>query len=193
MPKILLIDNYDSFTFNLYHYLEEFFTGEIVVIRNDEIDFTQTDDFDAVVISPGPGLPQNAGDLMHFLEKYAQTKPILGVCLGLQAIAEYFGMKLQNLKEVIHGQSHTVTRCGPQDLLFKGLPQQFKVGRYHSWIANNDSISPLFDITSSTNRGEIMSIQHKTLPINAVQFHPESVLTEYGKEMIRNWVDSIKA
>lgn len=189
MPQIALIDNYDSFTYNLFHYLEELNDGGVEVMRNDEIDFDRLEEFDAFVISPGPGLPEQAGDLLLFLEKYAQTKKILGVCLGLQAIAEHFGMKLQNLEEVVHGQSHEITLCDNRDILLKGLPQQFKVGRYHSWVIDATTLSPVFEVTSKTLDGKIMSIQHKTLPINAVQFHPESILTEHGKEMLSNWLD----
>ncbi len=191
MSKILLIDNYDSFTFNLYHYLEELNEGEVVVMRNDEIDFEKVDLFDAVVISPGPGLPQQAGSLPLFLDKYAKQKKILGVCLGLQAIAEYFGLQLTNLHKVVHGESHEIELCGPPDILFHGLPNCFKVGRYHSWVVDAiDSSSP-FDVTAQSKDRKVMAIQHKTLPINAVQFHPESVLTEYGKAMIKNWLASI--
>lgn len=191
MPKILIIDNYDSFTFNLYHYLEEMNDGGVEVMRNDEIDFNRIDEFDAFVISPGPGLPSNTGDLMRFLNEYSKTKRILGICLGLQAIAEHFGMQLNNLDEVVHGQSHQIKILKKSDILFQNLPSSFKVGRYHSWVVKESSVTTDFEVTSKTSTGHIMSISHKQLPIHAVQFHPESVLTEHGKLLLGNWVKSI--
>lgn len=188
MSKILLIDNFDSFTYNLFHYLEELYKGEVIVMRNDEIDFNTIDEFEAVVISPGPGLPKAAGELMKFLNDYSETKKILGVCLGMQAIAEHFSMQLKNLKEVVHGQSHTVFVGNSNKGIYENLPNQFKVGRYHSWVIDAATFNNKFEVTAKTENGEIMSIQHKSLPICAVQYHPESILTEYGKEIIRNWL-----
>lgn len=193
MQKILLIDNYDSFTFNLYHYLEELFDGEIEVMRNDEIDFERIEEFDAFVISPGPGLPKKAGDLMKFLNDYSQTKKILGICLGLQAIAEHFGFKLKNLAEVIHGQSHEIRVINRDNPLFHNLPSTFKVGRYHSWVIDENSLSQDFEISSRSMDGSIMSISHKRLALHAVQFHPESILTENGKDLLKNWLTTIEA
>lgn len=190
MLRILLIDNYDSFTYNLYHYLEELNGGEVTVMRNDEIDFQQINSFDKVLISPGPGLPKDAGSLMEFLKNYSHQKSILGVCLGQQAIAEHFGMKLQNLNAVVHGQSRRINVLKKEAILFRGLPKNFKVGRYHSWVVEKANFSDEFEVTSEDEQGNIMSIQHKELPIHAVQFHPESVLTEFGKEMIQNWLNS---
>ncbi|MFT6947647.1 MAG: anthranilate synthase component 2 [Vicingaceae bacterium] len=189
--NILLIDNYDSFTFNLFHYLEELNEGELTVVRNDEVKNCKVENYDAVVISPGPGLPSEAGELMSFLGNYATKKPILGVCLGLQAIAEHFEMELENLEEVVHGQSHGVKILKQESKLFKGLPERLKVGRYHSWVVKNASISTQFDVTAETMDGKVMAMEHKTLPICAMQFHPESILTEFGKEMLQNWLRSI--
>ena len=188
MSKILLIDNYDSFTYNLYHYLEELSDAEVVVMRNDEIDFEKADEFQKMVISPGPGLPAEAGDLMQFLKQFATSKKILGICLGQQAIAEHFGMQLKNLEEVVHGQSKEIKALSRKETLYKGLPSELKVGRYHSWVIDPESMSADFEVTSEDKSGNIMSIAHRTLPIKAVQFHPESVLTEFGKEMVKNWL-----
>lgn len=190
MSKILLIDNYDSFTYNLFHYLDELNEGGVEVIRNDELDLNNLQKYDRVVLSPGPGLPENAGKLMNFLEVYATESPILGVCLGQQAIAEHFGMKLKNLDEVVHGQARKVQILKTKSGLFKGLPPEIKVGRYHSWVIDPVSLTDDFEVTSTDEEGNIMSIEHKTLPICAVQFHPESILTEYGKEMLQNWLES---
>jgi anthranilate synthase component 2 len=188
MPKILLIDNYDSFTYNLVHYLEAITEQEINVIRNDDLDFSKIDEYDSVVISPGPGLPKDAGLLMEFLERFSKEKKILGICLGQQAIAEHFGMQLKNLGEVVHGQARKI-EVKNNTGLFKNLPESFTVGRYHSWVIDPESINSDFEITSTDEQGNIMSIQHRTLPISAVQFHPESILTDYGKEMLGNWLE----
>ena len=189
--KILIIDNYDSFTYNLFHYIEELNKGNIEVMRNDEIEFNRIEEFDAFIISPGPGLPEQAGHLMLFLERYAALKKILGICLGQQAIAQHFGMGLNNLAAVVHGQSHQIKVTQPRDVLFKGLPESFKVGRYHSWVIDKLSLTKEFAVTAETLEGEIMAISHQSLPIHAVQFHPESILTENGKAMISNWLNSI--
>ncbi|MBL4707007.1 MAG: aminodeoxychorismate/anthranilate synthase component II [Flavobacteriales bacterium] len=188
MSDILLIDNYDSFTYNLYHYLEEMNEGKVVVMRNDEINFEQAESFQKVVISPGPGLPSQAGDLMKFLNQFILEKEILGICLGQQAIAEHFGMRLKNLEEVIHGQAKQIRVLSKKERLFSGLPSVLKVGRYHSWVIDPKNITENIIITSQDDDGNIMSIAHESLPIKAVQFHPESVLTEFGKEMIANWL-----
>lgn len=188
MPQILLIDNYDSFTYNLFHYLDELNQGGVEVVRNDELDLEKVKEYDRVVLSPGPGLPKDAGKLMEFLKRYATGVPILGVCLGQQAIAEHFGMKLKNLNEVVHGQSRTIEILENTKGIFSDFPSEIKVGRYHSWVIDSKSISKEFEITSTDTEGNIMSIRHKNLPICAVQFHPESILTEMGKEMLGNWL-----
>jgi len=188
MSKILLIDNYDSFTFNLYHYLEEVVNEPIVVLRNDEITEDVANEFDKIVISPGPGLPKTAGNLMSFLDNLEENKKVLGICLGQQAIAELFGMKLMNLGKVVHGQKSKVKVVDSSEALFQGLPEQFYVGRYHSWVIDPKSVTDDFKVTSIVDDETIMSISHKKLSIKAVQFHPESILTEYGKQMLSNWV-----
>ena len=186
--NILLIDNYDSFTYNLFHYLDELNAGGVDVVRNDELDLDKVKNYDKVVLSPGPGLPKDTGKLMDFLKQYATEVSILGVCLGQQAIAEHFGMRLKNLAEVVHGQSRTIEILENQKGIFQAFPKEVKVGRYHSWVIEPASLSPDFNVTSTDKEGNIMSIQHKRLPISAVQFHPESVLTEMGKEMLQNWL-----
>lgn len=187
MAQIVLIDNYDSFTYNLYHYLEELNEGELVVMRNDQINYEVLEQCEKIVISPGPGLPEQAGELMTLLDRFILRKEILGICLGQQAIAEHFGMRLKNLKEVVHGQATNIQVLG-EEKLFSGIPQKLKVGRYHSWVIDPQTMSKEFKITSQDAAGNIMSIAHHSLPIKAVQFHPESVLTEYGKKMLENWL-----
>lgn len=189
MPRILLIDNYDSFTYNLFHYLEEINEGEISVMRNNQIDFSRVDEFDKIVISPGPGLPKEAGDLMLLLNQCIGRNSILGVCLGQQAIAEHFGMGLKNLEEVIHGQSTPIRVVQPNSI-FNGLPKAFNVGRYHSWVIDQNHFIDAFEVTAVDEKGDIMGIKHKVHSIEAVQFHPESVLTDYGKELLKNWLKS---
>lgn len=184
--KILLVDNYDSFTYNLVHYLEGF-DCEVKVERNDEINFKNVDSFDKIVLSPGPGLPSEALGMMKIIEIYADKKPILGVCLGFQALVEFFGGKIFNQNEIIHG--HAVD-CNftPSSLLFKSLPSNFKVGLYHSWAAEKSSFPPILNITGESENGVLMAFEHSSLPIAGVQFHPESILTENGKEIIENFL-----
>lgn len=168
--------------------MDDLNAGGVEVVRNDELDLGKVQNYERVVLSPGPGLPKDAGKLMDFLKHYATEIPILGVCLGQQAIAEHFGMRLKNLPEVVHGQSRTIKILENQKGIFKDLPKEIKVGRYHSWVIEPNSLSTDFEVTSTDEEENIMSIQHKNLPIYAVQFHPESVLTEYGKEMLQNWL-----
>jgi anthranilate synthase component 2 len=187
MSKTLLVDNYDSFTYNLYHYLEELWEEGVEVVRNDHLDSVNLNEFDKVVVSPGPGLPKEAGQLMKTLERIKETHQILGVCLGLQALAELFGYDLKNLGKVVHGQSTRMKVLEPTATLFQNLPQTFKVGRYHSWVMQPNNGGEL-KVTATDLEGNVMAIQHKELPIHAVQFHPESVLCEHGKEILRNWL-----
>lgn len=189
MKKILLIDNYDSFTFNLQHYLEAYDT-QITVWRNDQFDIEEVEAFDAIVISPGPGLPKQAGIIMDVIHQYHQTKPILGICLGMQAIGEYFGSELKNLSQVFHGVSSTISIVEMDEKLFQNLPTNIQVGRYHSWVVNNPLPENLI-ITSMDEDKNIMSIKHEFYNVRGVQFHPESILTPHGKEMISNWIQSI--
>jgi anthranilate synthase component 2 len=186
--KILLVDNYDSFTYNLLHYLEGESGTEVEVVRNDQLSGLDTSSHTHIVISPGPGLPSEAADLIHFI-KQNQQKKMLGVCLGQQAIAEAFGLNLSQLKEVVHGQARSMKLVKPSSI-FAGLPSSFKVGRYHSWVVENSDDLKDFEILAVDEQENLMAIEHKKLPLTAVQFHPESILTEYGREMIRNWLDA---
>jgi len=190
MPgRILLFDNYDSFTYNLLHYVEEVSGREVVVCRNDEISLEEVNEFDEIILSPGPGLPSEAGILIPLIKKYAATKKIMGVCLGLQAMAEAFGGTLLQLDQVMHGISRKVTITGTEELLFAGLPDSFMAGRYHSWVADKETLPDCFKITASDEWGNIMAIRHRSLDLCGVQFHPESVLTPLGKTMISNWIN----
>lgn len=183
--QVLVIDNYDSFVHNLAHYLEDL-GCEIVVKRNQEIALEAIDAYDKILLSPGPGLPSEAGLLNKLIKKYAPTKSILGICLGQQAIAEVFGAKLHNLEEVYHGVSTTITVNENENSLFKNLPRKLEVGRYHSWVVT--TLPPTILPTSYDENKQIMSIQHRDYDIYAVQFHPESVLTPYGKSILKNWI-----
>lgn len=186
--KILVIDNYDSFVYNLVHYLEEF-SSEVVVQRNDEIVLSEVVSYDKLLLSPGPGIPDEAGLLKEVIKTYAGKIPMLGVCLGQQAIMEVFGGNLENLSRVYHGISTEITRCVEDEILFEGLPKKFHVGRYHSWVVEKQLPSVL-EATSFDDEGNIMSLRHKEYDIRAVQFHPESVLTPEGKQMIKNWINA---
>lgn len=189
MKKIAVIDNYDSFTYNLVHYLEDL-DAKVTVFRNDEFELEELQSFEKIVLSPGPGIPNEAGLLLEVIKKYAESKSILGVCLGQQAIGEVFGGHLINLEKVYHGVAKPVTQTVKDEILFKGLPQIFDVGRYHSWVVSNDEFPEVLEITSVDENGQIMSLRHKTLDIKGVQFHPESVLTPFGKQILENWVTS---
>lgn len=187
--KILVIDNYDSFVYNLVHYLEEL-DCEVVVKRNDQFHMDDVDAYDKILLSPGPGIPEEAGLLKEVIATYAGRKPILGVCLGQQAIAEVFGGSLINLKNVFHGVSTTANILTPDEVLFKGLGTQIEIGRYHSWVVSNESFPDVLEITSIDENEQIMSLRHREFDIKGVQFHPESVLTPKGKDIIKNWVHS---
>ena len=189
MDRILILDNYDSFTYNLVHYVKDITSLELDVFRNDEISLEDVNKYSTIILSPGPGLPQDAGILKDLIEKYASTKKILGVCLGMQAIGEVFGSTLKNLSKVFHGIATELEVVKTDDLLFDNLPNKFKVGRYHSWIVDEDSLSKDLIITSKDINKQIMSIKHKYYKVYGVQFHPESILTEYGKEIINNFLD----
>jgi len=187
MKKILVIDNYDSFTYNLVHYLEDL-DCEVVVKRNDQLTLEEVDAFDKIVLSPGPGIPDEAGLLKEIIAKYAPTKSILGVCLGQQAIGEVFGGSLINLEEVYHGIA-TKINIVKDDILFDGLSKKIEVGRYHSWVVD-ENLPDELEATSVDENGQIMSLRHKEYNVCAVQFHPESVLTPDGKKMLENWLKS---
>lgn len=189
MKKILVIDNYDSFTFNLVHYLEDL-DAEVTVFRNDTFDIEEVLPFDKIVLSPGPGIPSEAGLLKQVIATYAATKSILGICLGQQAIAEVFGGSLRNLEKVYHGVATPIAIMIPYDKLYKGIPNEIEVGRYHSWVVNSEDLPEILEITATDKQGHIMSLRHKTLDVRGVQFHPESILTPYGKEILANWVNA---
>lgn len=187
MKKIIVIDNYDSFTYNLVHYLEDL-NCEVAVFRNDEFDIEELQKFDKILLSPGPGIPDEAGLLKEVIKVYSATKSILGVCLGQQAIAEVFGGSLINLEKVYHGVVTNIKIQVQDEPLFKGLESEIEVGRYHSWVVNSTDFPEVLEITSLDENGQIMSLRHRTLDVRAVQFHPESILTPHGKKILENWV-----
>ena len=184
--KILLIDNYDSFTYNLLHILRDLGT-DTDVIRNDKIDMDRVEEYDKIFLSPGPGVPSEAGMMPSIIKRYATAKSIFGVCLGEQAIGENFGATLTNLPEVFHGVQAPVT-IDNSDYLFEGLPEQLEVGRYHSWVIDRGSLPSCLEVISEDSEGRIMGIRHKTLDLRGVQFHPESVLTPLGRKIVENFV-----
>ena len=189
MKKIIVIDNYDSFTYNLVHYLEAL-NAEVTVYRNDEFELEELQKFDKILLSPGPGIPDEAGSLKAVIQKYASSKSILGVCLGQQAIGEVFGGNLINLDKVFHGVATKVTVVVTDEPLFAHLPNEFEVGRYHSWVVNSVDFPDALEITSVDESTQIMSLRHKTYDVKGVQFHPESVLTPNGKQILENWINS---
>jgi anthranilate synthase component II len=188
MSKILIIDNYDSFTYNLVHYVKDFGMHEVDVFRNDKITLDEVDAYDGIILSPGPGLPSEAGNLLPIIRKYSSKKRIFGVCLGQQAIGEVFGGSLYNLSEVYHGVSHEIELLQPQHYLFGGMPNRILGGRYHSWMVNRDGFPDCLNVTAVDDQNRIMALAHKTFDVCAVQFHPESILTPNGKEIIFNWL-----
>ena len=190
--KIVIIDNYDSFTYNLAHLIKEL-GAEVAVYRNDQpevqalIDNADNIEFDKIVLSPGPGIPSEAGLLLDVIRTFADKKPILGVCLGHQAIAEVFGAKLINLSDVFHGVATVGTHLG-NDIVFSGLPMSIVMGRYHSWVVSRENFPECLEITAESECGQIMALRHKEYDIHGIQFHPESVLTPDGRKMINNWL-----
>lgn len=188
MKKILVIDNYDSFTYNLVHYLEDL-NCEVTVYRNDEFDIDEIAHFDKIVLSPGPGIPDEAGLLKQVIEKYGPTKSIFGVCLGQQAIGEVYGGTLSNLDKVYHGVAMNIKTVVDDEILFQGLDKEFEVGRYHSWVVD-PTLPEVLEATSFDENGQVMSLRHKKFDVRGVQFHPESVLTPNGKKMLENWVNN---
>lgn len=186
--KIVIIDNYDSFTYNLSHLIKEL-GADVTVYRNDQFQLEQLEEFDKIVLSPGPGIPSEAGLLPDVIRTYAGRKPIFGVCLGHQAIGEVFGGKLINLSEVYHGVATEGTQFG-NDIVFNGLPQRIVMGRYHSWVVSKDGFPNSLEITAESDEGQIMGLRHREYDIHGIQFHPESVLTPEGKTMIANWLNA---
>lgn len=184
--KIVIIDNYDSFTYNLAHLVKEL-GAEVSVVRNDQFRLSELKPFDKIILSPGPGIPTEAGLLMDVIDAYASVKPILGVCLGHQAIGEYFGGKLTNLSQVFHGIASIISITAP-DYIYKELPAQVQVGRYHSWVVDNEGLPDCLEVTSVSEEGQIMSLRHKQYDVRGIQYHPESVLTPEGRKIIANWL-----
>ena len=190
--KILIFDNYDSFTYNLVHVVEKIIHGKVDVFRNDKIALEKVNDYDKIILSPGPGLPNESGLLLPLIKEYASSKSILGVCLGHQAIGEVFGGSLINLSIVYHGVATDIEikneRTKSNNDMFNNLPNTMEVGRYHSWIVSKENFPEDLEITAEDAKGYIMALRHKTFDVQGVQFHPESVLTPLGEKMMQNWL-----
>ncbi|WP_312174139.1 aminodeoxychorismate/anthranilate synthase component II [Chryseobacterium sp.] len=186
--KVLVFDNYDSFTYNLVQMIERILQIKVDVVKNDEITLEEIDQYDKIVLSPGPGIPEEAGILLELIKKYAPTKSILGVCLGQQAIAEAFGGSLINLSEIFHGVATSAEIIKQETKIFKDLQSGMEVGRYHSWVVNPKDFPEELEITAVDKDGMIMALQHKTYDVHGVQFHPESILTPEGEVIIRNFL-----
>lgn len=191
--KILIIDNYDSFTYNLVQYIEELIGDQVTVFRNDEITLPEVNAYDIIILSPGPGLPKDAGIMPDLIQQYKTSKPIFGVCLGHQAIGEAFGGTLHNLDRVYHGLEMPMQVIQSEDKLFTDIPERFMAGRYHSWVVEKKDLPDCFVITAEDEDGRIMAMSHKTHLIKGVQFHPESVMTPYGKKMLANFLSEAGA
>ena len=185
--KIVIIDNYDSFTYNLSHLVKEL-GADVTVLRNDQFTLPQLQPFDRIILSPGPGIPSEAGLLLDVIRTYAGHKHMLGVCLGHQAIGEVFGAQLVNLSEVFHGVATEGTQLG-NDPIFAGLPRRITMGRYHSWVVDKESLPDTLEITALSDEGQIMALRHRSYNIHGIQFHPESVLTPQGHDIVRNWMN----
>lgn len=186
--KILVFDNYDSFTYNLVQMIEKIVGEKVDVFRNDQIDLKDIEKYDKIILSPGPGIPKEAGILLDLIKKYAPTKSIFGVCLGQQAIAEAFGGSLINLTEIFHGVATNVNVIRENTKLLKDLPENFEAGRYHSWAVNTEDFPEDLEITAVDKDGMIMALQHKNFDVHAVQFHPESILTPKGYQILQNFL-----
>ena len=188
--KILVLDNYDSFTYNLVHIIKELgYSDQLNIIRNDKITVEQVAAYDKILLSPGPGIPEEAGIMMDVIKTYAPTKSILGICLGHQGIAEAFGAKLYNMPLVLHGFGDQVFIEDSEEYLFQGIPATFEVCRYHSWAVLADSINDDIIVTARDSKGEVMGLRHRHYDVKGLQFHPDSILTEHGKEMIKHWLE----
>lgn len=191
-PKILVFDNYDSFTYNLVHLVEKIMHIKVDVYRNDQIPLEKVKVYDKIILSPGPGIPEEAGQLLPLIKEYAASKSILGVCLGHQAIGQAFGGRLVNLSTVYHGVATTIkitnSKPGTGHSLFDGMSDELEVGRYHSWVVAKEDFPNDLEITAEDDNGYIMALQHKTFDVQGVQFHPESVLTPVGEKIMRNWL-----
>ena len=187
--KKVIIDNYDSFTYNLAHLVKEL-GAEVDVLRNDKFELEELEKYDKIILSPGPGIPEEAGLLLEVIRTYAGRKPILGVCLGEQAIGQAFGGKLTNLSEVFHG-IQTNVKIKNKDYIFSGLPTEIPVGRYHSWVVDTEGFPEELVITAISSEGQIMALKHREYDVHGIQFHPESVLTPDGKQIVGNWLKGV--
>lgn len=184
--KIVIIDNYDSFTYNLSHLVKEL-GAEVTVLRNDCFELAELEQFDKIILSPGPGIPSEAGLLLDVIRTYAGSKPMLGVCLGHQAIGEVFGARLENLSDVFHGVATEGTQFAT-DPIFAGLPRRITMGRYHSWVVSKEGLPACLEVTAESDEGQIMALRHRDYDIHGIQFHPESVLTPEGSTIVGNWL-----
>jgi anthranilate synthase component 2 len=188
MKRILVFDNYDSFTYNLVHLIEKITDAKVNVVRNDKIALEEIKQYDKIILSPGPGVPQEAGLLLPLIREYAAAKSILGVCLGHQAIGEAMGGKLKQLDKVFHGVATSVIPEKDPGFLFKNFPKQFRAGRYHSWVIDENFLPGELSITARDQNGIIMAVQHKQYDLSGVQFHPESIMTEHGETLLKNFI-----
>ena len=186
--KVIIIDNYDSFTYNLVHIVEELLGEEVSVVRNDQFDIKDLEEYERIILSPGPGIPEEAGLLKEVISTYGPKKKMLGVCLGLQAIGEVYGAELRNLSSVLHGQRTMMYKTEEHSPIFDGVPDSFYAGRYHSWVIDKNSDTSNLVITSVDDEGEIMAAQHNEYDVYGVQFHPESIMTDDGKLMLENFL-----
>ncbi len=186
--NILVLDNYDSFTYNLVQYVEELLKRKVDVFRNDAIDLEAVAAYDLILLSPGPGLPSEAGIMPELLQRYSASKRILGVCLGHQAIGEAFGAKLENLERVYHGIASPIRLLDPEDPLFADLPPQIEGGRYHSWVVSPEELPEELIVTALDSQGQIMAMRHRVFDLFGLQFHPESIMTPDGKKLLANWL-----
>jgi anthranilate synthase component II len=188
--KIIVIDNYDSFTYNLVHAIKKITGLPVTVYRNDEVDLNDLNQYNKIVLSPGPGIPSEAGLLMEIIREYAPKKSMLGVCLGHQAIGEVFGAKLSNMNNVLHGIATPVHITNRNTNIFENIEDTFNAGRYHSWIVDSEGFPECLEVTSLDDKGQIMSLRHREYDVQGVQFHPESVLTPVGEQIIKNWLNN---
>ncbi|MEZ4886629.1 MAG: aminodeoxychorismate/anthranilate synthase component II [Chitinophagales bacterium] len=187
--KILVLDNYDSFVYNLVHIIRALgYGGDMDIVRNDKIELEEVVQYDKILLSPGPGIPEEAGIMMDLIRKYAPTKSIMGVCLGHQAIGEVFGAKLVNMDEVLHGIATPNIVKDEDELLFEGVPNRFTVARYHSWMIDAETVTEELKVTAVDDENRVMGIRHREYDVRGVQFHPESVLTEHGVKIVENWL-----
>lgn len=187
--RVLVVDNYDSFTYNLVHSLKSVSDAEIVVVRNDKFEMDYVEQFDKILLSPGPGVPSEAGLMPELIERYGSIKSILGICLGHQAISECFGATLENMSTVLHGVS-SIMSVDKSDVLFNEVGSEFEAGHYHSWLVGSDNLPDCLEVTCTDKEGRIMAIRHREFDLRGVQFHPESVLTPQGDDMLKSWINS---